>query len=427
MNGLGVSGEGAFTAPRANIEERVLRGQVLGRLRALGAGRVTVLEGGRRHEFGAPADDGLEAVVRVHDPRFFTAVALGGSVGAGESFMAGHWDADDLVAVVRLLVRNRAALDGLEGGLARAALPLLRAAHRMRRNDTGGSRANIAAHYDLGNDFYALWLDETLTYSCACFEHPQATLAEAQRAKLDRVCRKLALGPGDHVLEIGTGWGAFALHAAGTYGCRVTTTTISRAQHELATERVRAAGLEDRVEVLLRDYRELSGRYDKLVSIEMIEAVGHEFLDVFLGRCAELLHERGLMCLQSITIADRHHDAALRSVDFIQRHVFPGCYIPSLGSLTAALGRSGDLGVVHLEDIGLHYARTLRHWRERFLARQDEVRALGRDTTFLRLWEFYLAYCEGGFAERQISDVQLVLAKPRATVPPAPAALAPLA
>jgi cyclopropane-fatty-acyl-phospholipid synthase len=280
------------------------------------------------------------------------------------------------------------------------------------RNTLAGSQANIAAHYDLGNDFYALFLDETMTYSCGIFEQEDSTLEEASLAKYDRICRKLALKPEDEVLEIGTGWGGFAIYAAGRYGCRVTTTTISRAQFDLARPRIAEAGLEDRVTLLLKDYRHLTGSYDKLVSIEMIEAVGFEYFDTFFSVCSERLKDDGLMCLQAITIADQVFDRYRRSHDFIRSHVFPGSCLISLGALSASLARATDLRLIHLEDLTPHYARTLKLWRERFFANLDQVRALGYPETFIRLWEFYLCYCEGGFAERYIGDVQMVLAKP---------------
>jgi cyclopropane-fatty-acyl-phospholipid synthase len=299
----------------------------------------------------------------------------------------------------------------MESGPARAAAPLRAAAHWLRRNTRAGSRRNIAAHYDLGNDFFALFLDASMMYSCALFEDPAATLAEAQRAKLDAVCRKLALGPGDHVLEIGTGWGGFALHAASRYGCRVTTTTISRNQHELARERVRAAGLEARVTLLLEDYRDLRGRYDKLVSIEMIEAIGHQYFGEFFRRCDALLAPGGRMLLQAITIADQRYEAARDEVDFIKRYIFPGCCIPSVTALARAMTASSTLRIEHLEDIGPHYATTLARWRDNLLGNAARVRALGLPESFLRMWVFYLCYCEAGFAERALGDVQAVLRK----------------
>jgi cyclopropane-fatty-acyl-phospholipid synthase len=291
--------------------------------------------------------------------------------------------------------------------------------HALKRNTRTGSRANIAAHYDLSNDFFALFLDETMTYSCGIFARPDTTLREASLEKIDRLCRKLRLSPRDHLLEIGTGWGALGIHAARAYGCRVTTTTISAEQHAFAKERIRAAGLADRITLLLQDYRELEGRFDKLVSVEMIEAVGHQYYDEFFRRCAALLQDDGLMALQAITIADQHYERARDSVDFIQRHIFPGCCIPSVTALSSAMTRASDLKLVQLEDIGPHYARTLASWRDTLRAHRDEAHALGFDDTFLRLWDFYFCYCEGGFAERRLGDVQMVLERPgaRAALP----------
>jgi cyclopropane-fatty-acyl-phospholipid synthase len=297
----------------------------------------------------------------------------------------------------------------MEGGWSRFSAPLRLAAHWLHRNTRAGSRRNIAAHYDLGNEFFRLFLDETMMYSCAIFEHAQMTLAEASVAKLEAVCRKLALAPGDHVLEVGSGWGGFALHAAGRYGCRVTTTTISPSQFELARERVRAAGLEGRVTVLLEDYRDLAGRYDKLVSIEMIEAIGHRQFEEFFRVSAARLAPGGRMLLQSIVIDDRHYARARDEVDFIKRYIFPGCCIPSLGALSQAMTAASDLHIEDVEDIGPHYATTLARWRDNFLARLAEVRALGYPDEFIRMWEFYLCYCEAGFAERALGDVQLLL------------------
>jgi cyclopropane-fatty-acyl-phospholipid synthase len=312
---------------------------------------------------------------------------------------------------MRLMLQNGDALGGMERGLARLSAPLHRLAHALRRNTRAGSRRNISAHYDVGNDFFQLMLDETMMYSCALFERHDMSLAEAQAAKLDRLCRALDLRPSDHVLEIGTGWGGFAIHAAGRYGCRVTTTTISPAQFELAKERVAAAGLADRVTLLREDYRDLRGRYDKLVSIEMIEAIGHEQYGQFFHQAAALLPRGGRMALQSITIADRHYERTRDEVDFIKRYIFPGACIPSVSALAAAMARSSDLRIVSLEDIGPHYATTLAAWRRNFMGKLPRVRELGYTDDFIRLWEFYLCYCEAGFAERQLGDVQMILAR----------------
>jgi cyclopropane-fatty-acyl-phospholipid synthase len=365
--------------------------------------------------------DGLQARVEVRDERFFRAVALRGSVGAGEAYASGWWTSPDPVAVVRLFVRNRAALGALEGGLARLTRPMLALAHALRRNTRGGSRANIAAHYDASNEFFALFLDETMTYSCGFFAHPGASLREASLAKIERLCDRLELSERDHLLEIGTGWGAFAIHAARRHGCRVTTTTISRRQHEFARARVAEAGLADRVEVLLQDYRDLGGSYDKLVSVEMIEAVGHAYYPTFFRRCAELLRPDGRMALQAITIADDLYDEARRSVDFIQAHVFPGSCIPSVTALLSAASRTSDLRLAHMEEIGPHYVPTLAAWRANLRARWSEARALGFSEESLRAWDFYLAYCEGGYAEGQLGDVHMLFTRPAARVLPDPA------
>ena len=397
-------------APRASILGAAARRMVFARLGQLRQGLLRVREAGETFEFGAERT-GPEATLEVLDPACYAEIAFGGSVGAGESYMLGHWRTPDLTALMRLMLRNRHALDAMETGVARFSTPLRAAAHWLHRNTRSGSRRNISAHYDLGNEFFRLMLDETMMYSCALFERPEMSLVEAQRAKLDSICRKLALGPQDHVLEIGTGWGGFAMHAAGRYGCRVTTTTISPSQFDLASERVRAAGLADRITILLEDYRDLTGTYDKLVSIEMIEAVGHQYFGEFFRRCAERLAPSGRMLLQSITIADRHYARARDEVDFIKRYVFPGCCIPAVSALARAMTESSDLRIVHLEDIGPHYATTLAHWRANFVQGLESVRTLGYPQSFERLWEFYLCYCEAGFAERALGDVHLLLTR----------------
>ena len=383
-------------------------------LAALEGCELTVVEGDASRVFGKPlaGEEPIRATITVRDADMYRAMALNGSVGAAEAYMAGEWECSDLTALVRMFVRNRDLLDRLEGGLARIGGALLRAWHSRRRNSRGGSRRNIAEHYDLGNDLFGLFLDESMMYSSAIFRDAGETLEVAQWRKLDRICRKLALSPSDHLVEIGTGWGGMALHAAKHHGCRVTTTTISKEQHALAVERIAAAGLSDRVTVLLEDYRDLTGRYDKLVSIEMIEAVGHRFLPDYLRICSERLRPAGRALIQGIIIADRHYAQARRSVDFIQRYIFPGGALPSLGAILAGIARATDLQLTGLHDIGEDYARTLALWRERFLARVQDVRLLGYPDEFIRMWEWYLAYCEGGFRERTISTVQLVFDKP---------------
>ena len=290
--------------------------------------------------------------------------------------------------------------------------PLYQLAHRLNRNTKRGSRKNIAAHYDLGNDFFKLFLDETMMYSSGIYETPESTLFDASTAKIERICQKLRLSPQDHLLEIGTGWGGFALHAARNFGCKVTTTTISREQYELATRRIADAGLSDRVTVVMEDYRDLKGQYDKLVSIEMIEAVGHEFFDTYFQCCSRILKPDGLFVLQGITIADQLYQGYIRRVDFIQRYIFPGGCLPSVTHVCDVLTRSTDLRLTHLEDFAVHYAKTLRDWRARFFNRIDEVKQLGFDDRFIRMWDYYLCYCEGAFLERNCGLVQMVFAKP---------------
>lgn len=402
-------------AARPRWLDRLARRILLDKLRYLHHGEITIVEAGTSQTFGrAGPSFPLSATVWVKSPAFYSDVAFGGSVGAGEAYIHGCWETSDLVALDRILLRNRDVLENMDGGAARLARPLRRAFHWLNRNTRKGSRRNIAAHYDLGNDFYALWLDPEMMYSCAWYETPETSLDEAAVAKLDRICRRLELGPGDRVVEIGTGWGGFAVHAAKHYGCHVTTTTISREQHDYARRRIDDEGLSDRITLLLDDYRDLDGQYDKLVSIEMIEAVGHEYLDTFFRKCSSLLKPDGQMLLQSITIADQRYDDARRNVDFIKRYVFPGGFLPSVTAMTSALTRVTDLRAVNIEDIGLHYAWTLRDWRQRFLARIDDVRAQGFSDEFLRLWDFYLTYCESAFLERAIGDVQLHAIKPGA-------------
>ena len=395
--------------------QRLARRTLLARLARLEEGALEIHDAGGTMRFGEAARaGGLSARIEVLHPQFWADAVFGGTTDAGEAYIHGLWKCDDLTALVRIMVANRGVLESLDSGPLQLAKLARRLGHWLNRNSREGSRRNIAAHYDLGNDFFRLFLDPTMNYSCGIFESPEASMEQASIAKMEAACRKLALEPDDHLLEIGTGWGALAVHAASRYGCRVTTTTISKEQHALASQRVRNAGLEDRVEVLLSDYRELEGRYDKLVSVEMIEAVGHQYLDTYFRKCAGLLKPDGLMLLQAITIRDELYAEALKSVDFIQRFVFPGGFLPSVSAMTASLSRTGDLQMLHLQDIGFHYAKTLRRWRRDFFRNIEAVRAQGYSDSFIRLWEYYLCYCEGGFLERNIGTVQMLLGKPRA-------------
>ncbi len=389
---------------------------VFARLAELQHGEVTILEQAGRQTFGrTTATCPLRAIVTIHDPQTYGDLVLDGTVGAGNAYRWGRWSCDDLTTLVRIFVLNQELLGRMERGLALVTKPLLRTLHWLNRNTRTGSRKNIAAHYDLGNEFFRLMLDESMMYSCAYFERPDTTLAEASYSKNDRICRKLKLSPSDHLLEIGTGWGGFAIHAASRYGCRVTTTTISQQQYNLAVQRVQEAGLSERITVLLADYRDLPKlgvQFDKLVSIEMIEAVGHQYYSTFFEICSRMLNPQGLFLIQGITIDERSYRRAKRSVDFIQHYIFPGSCIPSVSALTQASVKAGDLGLIHLEDIGAHYAPTLRAWGKNIVAKLPEIKALGYESEFLRLWDFYLSYCEGGFLERSISTVHMLFCKP---------------
>jgi cyclopropane-fatty-acyl-phospholipid synthase len=401
----------------SELKERKLdqtaRKAILSLLSKLKHGRITLTEDNQRYPFGEESfAASLKADISVYHSRFYSRILFGGSIGAAEAYMEGLWSADDLTMVMRILALNQKAFEDMEKGLARLTAPLYKLYHFARKNTKLGSRKNILAHYDLGNDFYALFLDQTMTYSCGIFEHEQSTLEDASVAKYDRLCQKLQLKPGQRVVEIGTGWGGFAVHAAQNYGVHVTTTTISEEQHRYAAKRFRKAGLEDQISLLKKDYRDIRGEFDRLVSIEMIEAVGHQFYAAFFETCSRLLKADGLMALQAITIGDQIFDRHKRSVDFIKRYIFPGSCIPSVTAISNAIARASDLQLIHLQDITPHYARTLREWRQRFFANIDKVRKMGYPETFIRMWEYYLCYCEGGFAERYIGDVQMLFAKP---------------
>ena len=399
------------SGPPGSWLERAARRAVRRSLSATRAGELSVEEGGRTDRFGSNEGQAepLRGRIEVRDPGFWSRIARRGALGAAEAWMDGLWTSDDLPSVLRVAARNAGMLRGLNSGVARLAHPGLRLLHAARANSRRGSRRNIEAHYDLGDDFFELFLDETWTYSCAFFERPDASLAQAQAAKYERVARKLDLRPDDRVLEVGGGWGGFALHAAGRYGCRVTSITVSPAQYERARERVARAGLGGRVEILMEDYRDVSGTYDKLASIEMIEAVGHRYLPAYVRALGERLAPDGVAALQAITLPEQVYAASVGNVDFVKRYVFPGGQLVSLGALLRAVRSETDLRLLHLEDLSDHYVRTLRLWRERFLARAERVRELGYGERFRRMWDYYLAYCEAGFAERATGLCQVVL------------------
>lgn len=416
---------GAASIRRVRLLEaagRALVERVLGRVRY---GTILVEDVARGETLRSGAGDAADGLgltpvtIRVLEPSFFSAAAFGGSLGVAESYIEGAWETDDLAGLIETITVNLSAMDSLEGPLARAGGGLARGAYWLERNTRRGSRRNIVAHYDLGNEFFGLFLDPTMTYSCGVFENGAETLEAAQIEKIDRACRKLALRPSDHLLEIGTGWGALAVHAASRYGCRVTTTTISDEQHRLASERVREAGLSDRVSVVQCDYRDLEGEYDKLVSIEMIEAVGAERLGDYFGVVSDRLKPTGAALIQAIVIRDQFFERAAKRRDFLKKYIFPGSCLPSVEAMGRAVRERTDLRTWHMEDLGPHYARTLRLWRETFTGKLDRVREMGFDERFIRMWEYYLAYCEGAFRARHVGVVQTLLTKPLCRVSPA--------
>lgn len=402
---------------RVSLLDRMARTALRKSLARIAQGRISVTEGGPSLVFGPEFSD-LEAEIRVKNPAFYRRAAFGGSVGAAESYMDGQWDCDDLTSLVRIIVRNQPTKDSLEEGLARLSRPLQHLLHRLNDNTRRGSRRNIAAHYDLGNDLYRLFLDPTMAYSCGFFAREDYNMEQASAAKFDLACRKLGLRPGMSVLEIGTGWGGFALHAARHYGCSVTTTTISAEQHKLASERIQAAGLQNKITLLNSDYRDLHGHYDRLISIEMIEAVGDKHLATFFRICGGLLKPDGLALIQAITVPDRAYKNYLKNPDFINLYIFPGGCCPSVQAMTRAAAEATDLRLVQLQDLTPHYVRTLQEWRRTFTVNLPAVRALGYDERFIRMWHCYFCYCEGAFAEQYTGVAQLLYARPEHRIGP---------
>lgn len=395
------------------LTSRFARTLVCQQLAQLGEGSLVIRDDdGKSLVFGDGNPKWPAAELLIHHPSTWRDLLTGGSIGAAEAFVAGDWSSPDLVTLLRFFTRNIDTMNAFEDRFAWLTKPALKALHWLNRNTREGSRKNISAHYDLGNELFTTFLDSSMMYSSAVYPTADATLEEAAVYKLDLICRKLDLQPGDRVMEIGTGWGGFAIHAAKHYGCHVTTTTISSEQLELARERVRKEGLEERITLLFDDYRDLEGQFDKLVSIEMIEAVGPQFLDSYFRQICQLLKPDGLALVQAINMPEQRYQRALRSVDFIQRYIFPGSFIPSFGAILESVRTGTDMVMIHSEDHGFHYARTLRDWCERFMAQNHRLHQLGYDQTFQRLWAFYFAYCEAGFSERAIGVSQILFARP---------------
>jgi len=393
-----------------NILHRLARALVFNQLNKIKIGHIVIIEGNNKFSFGKK--DKLNVTVTVHDPRFYGALAFGGSIGVSEAFMQKFWSASDLTKLIRIMAINQNTMDQLEGLFNIFIKPILKCLHYLNQNSVKGSEINISKHYDLGNEFFSLFLDSTMMYSSAVFKNPQDSLYKGSIHKLKTICQSLELTSQDHIVEIGSGWGGFAIYAAQHYGCKVTTTTISKEQYKYVRQKIKDLKLSHKITVLLSDYRHLKGQYDKLVSIEMLEAVGYQYYETYFKVCANLLKPQGLAFIQTITIADQRYEKAKRSVDFIQRYIFPGSCIPSITALQNSMTQSSDLRIYSIHDIGIHYARTLALWREAFFKRLKDIKVLGFDDAFIRMWHFYFSYCEGGFQEKVISDIHLKLVKP---------------
>lgn len=380
------------------------------RLSQIKDAHIIISDGKSINKYGKPGN--LSAKINILDSVFYKNIILGGTIGASESFIRGEWSSPNLTNVIRVFARNTEAQDKLENLFTLLSQPFLKVMHKINENSVRGSKKNISRHYDLSNDFFSLFLDKNMMYSSAIYKSRKTSLEDASTNKLDVICKKLNLKKTDHVIEIGTGWGGFAIYAAKNYGCKVTTATISIEQYKFAKQKIKEAGLGKKIKVLLKDYRLLKGQYDKLVSIEMIEAVGYQFYDEYFKIIGQLLKNDGEALIQAITIKDQRYSKAIQSVDFIQKYIFPGSCIPSITAIQNSLTSSTDLVINDIRDIGHHYARTLADWRKRFLKNKQEIRKLGFDNKFLRMWLFYFAYCEGGFEEKVISDIHLHITKP---------------
>ena len=398
------------TPTNATFLTSVFKNGLKKKLSHLNVGCISVVDGVDKFSFGDPGSE-LQVNVQVHSQEFYVMTGSGGAMGIAEAYILGYWTSDDVVMLMRIILKNRSILLSLNDGFAKILSPINKLIHRSRQNTLKGSKENILAHYDLSNDFYKLWLDPTMTYSCAYFKDTNTTLEDASIEKLDRMCRKLKLSEKDNILEVGTGWGSFSIHAAKNYGCSITTTTISDAQYEYAKARVLEEGLESKINVINKDYRKLDGQYDKIVSIEMIEAVGYEYISEYFRKLSSLLKPDGLMALQGITYNDQNFDTYKDSVDFIKKYIFPGSCLISISQIIDVIKNKTDLSMIDMEDITRHYAETLNRWRKNFMSVLPEVKEMGYSKAFINMWEFYFLYCEAGFLERNIGDVQLVFAK----------------
>ena len=393
------------------ILAKIFRNRLHAQFEKIKHGCIVLNENNKKIVFGNE-NDTLKTEATVLSSEFYMLAGSGGEVGVAEAYAAGYWDAEDMVKLIQIVIKNQEIQEALDGGIAKLLSPINRLIHSSRKNTMSGSKNNIVAHYDLSNDFFKKWLDSSMTYSCAVFEPKDISLYDASIEKLDRICRKLELKPSDHIIEIGTGWGSFAVHAVKNYGCSVTTTTISEEQFDYVSQLIEKENLSNKITLLKNDYRDLSGQFDKLVSIEMIEAVGYNYIQKFFQVCSNLLKPDGLMAFQGITYHEQGFEDHLNSVDFIKKYIFPGSNLISVNHVLSTIKESTDLSMVHLEDITKHYAKTLRLWREKYMSVLPSIKDMGFSNEFLRIWEYYFIYCEAGFRERFIGDVQIVMAKP---------------
>ena len=396
---------------KPSVLAKIFKKLLLYQFKQIKYGCIILNEGDSKIVFG-DENSNLKVEAHVLSDEFYVLAGSGGDLGIAEAYSAGYWDADDMVKLIQIVIKNQEIQKSLEGGFAKFLNPINRYIHRSRRNTVSGSKDNIVAHYDLSNEFFQTWLDKSMTYSCAIFEPENLSLYDASKEKLDRICRKLNIQSDDHIVEIGTGWGSFALHAVKKYDCRVTTTTISNRQYEYVAQLIEKEGVKDKITLLKNDYRELNGQFDKLVSIEMIEAVGHNYIEQFFKTCSSLLKPNGLMAIQGITYHEQGFENHLKSVDFIKKYIFPGSNLISVNHVLSVIKGYTDLSLVHLEDITKYYAETLKLWRDKYKSEIKEIKRMGYSDEFLRMWDYYFIYCEAGFRERFIGDVQLVMAKP---------------
>ncbi|MFL3004540.1 MAG: class I SAM-dependent methyltransferase [Candidatus Neomarinimicrobiota bacterium] len=400
----------AASSKKNTFLSSIFKKGVMNKFKYLQYGSIKIIEGDEILSFGDSGSND-KVTVTIHSNEFYVFLGSGGVTGVAEAYMAGYWTADNLVLLLQIVIKNKKILLSLDSGFAKIINPINKLIHWSKQNTLKGSKQNILAHYDLSNDFYKLWLDPTMTYSCGYFQDNSVSLEQASIEKIDRICRKLKLNKNDHILEIGTGWGSFSLHAAKQYGCTIDTVTISDAQYEYASKKIESSGLESQINILNKDYRKIEGKYDKIVSIEMIEAVGYQFIPQYFSKISSLLKEDGLVAIQGITYNDQNFEQYKNSVDFIKKYIFPGSCLVSVAQISDVIKEYTDLTIVDMEDITKHYAETLNRWKVNFLKVIPEVKKMGFSEAFIKMWEFYFVFCEAGFLERNIGDVQLVFSK----------------